>query len=237
MLHVRPTSANTNILRIKNVGQVSTRKRGSGAVTVGGIALHNLGVSSELASITPDSHCLVRRSNTGSAQTELWRHQNKILPSSRYWGRYWNCHILLGLEHRETQLRSFIACALHQIGWLIKDGMGAARSMQKSWKIHTQLQSENMKGRDHLEDLEVSGKAIRRYIQKFPDWPPGARTANGIALCHWVQLYHYFVSQSSEFCHHNHLCCFSTIIPKVSVYSVIDSVRKLLDTPSYWNGS
>jgi len=26
-------------------------------------------------------------------------------------------------------------------------------------------------------------------IQKFPDWPPGARTANGTALCHYVQLY------------------------------------------------
>jgi len=25
---------------------------------------------------------------------------------------------------------------------------------------------------------------IRWYIQKFPDWPPGARTANGIALWH-----------------------------------------------------
>jgi hypothetical protein len=25
---------------------------------------------------------------------------------------------------------------------------------------------------------------IRRCIQKFPDWPPGARTANGTALCH-----------------------------------------------------
>jgi len=25
-----------------------------------------------------------------------------------------------------------------------------------------------------------------------------------------VQLYRYFVSQSSEFCCHNHLCCFST---------------------------
>jgi len=36
-------------------------------------------------------------------------------------------------------------------------------------------------------------------IQKFPDWPPGARTANGPALCHYVQLYSYFVSQSREF--------------------------------------
>jgi len=32
-------------------------------------------------------------------------------------------------------------------------------------------------------------------LQKFPDWPTGARTANGTALCHWVQFYRYFVSQ------------------------------------------
>jgi hypothetical protein len=38
---------------------------------------------------------------------------------------------------------------------------------------------------------------------------PGARTANGTALCHYVQLYRYFVSQSSEFCRHKPLCCFS----------------------------
>jgi hypothetical protein len=42
--------------------------------------------------------------------------------------------------------------------------------------------------------------AIRRCIQKFMDWPPRARTGNGTALCHKVQLYRYFVSQSSEFC-------------------------------------
>jgi hypothetical protein len=47
----------------------------------------------------------------------------------------------------------------------------------------------------------------------FPDWPPGARTANSTALCHQVQLYHYFVSLSSEFYCHNPLCCFS-----ISVY-------------------
>jgi hypothetical protein len=35
---------------------------------------------------------------------------------------------------------------------------------------------------------------LRGCIQKFPDWPPGARTANGVAPCHYVQLYHYFVS-------------------------------------------
>jgi hypothetical protein len=27
-------------------------------------------------------------------------------------------------------------------------------------------------------------KEIRMCIQKFPDWPPGAITANGTALCH-----------------------------------------------------
>jgi hypothetical protein len=26
--------------------------------------------------------------------------------------------------------------------------------------------------------------AVREYIQKFPDWPPGARTASGTDLCH-----------------------------------------------------
>jgi len=27
-----------------------------------------------------------------------------------------------------------------------------------------------------------------------------------------VQLYHYFVNQSSDFCRHNPLCCFSTSV-------------------------
>jgi hypothetical protein len=54
------------------------------------------------------------------------------------------------------------------------------------------------------------GPNIRGCIQKFPDWLLGARTANGIALCHWVQLHRYFVNQSSEFFRHNPFCCFST---------------------------
>jgi hypothetical protein len=45
-------------------------------------------------------------------------------------------------------------------------------------------------------------------------------------------LYRYFVSQSSEFCRHN-LCVTSQRVFIVVVYFVIDSVRKLLDTPSY----
>jgi len=39
----------------------------------------------------------------------------------------------------------------------------------------------------------------RGCIQKFPDWPRGARTVNGTALCHKMQLYRYFMSQSSKF--------------------------------------
>jgi len=57
---------------------------------------------------------------------------------------------------------------------------------------------------------------IRGFIHKFPNWPSGARTANGTDLCYYVQFYLYFVSQSSEFCRHSLLCCFS-----ISVYFFI----------------
>jgi hypothetical protein len=53
---------------------------------------------------------------------------------------------------------------------------------------------------------------IRGCIQKFSDWPPGARTANGTVLCHYVQLHRYFMSQYSEFCSYNPLRCFSTSV-------------------------
>jgi len=76
------------------------------------------------------------------------------------------------------------------------------------------------------------GNVVRECIQKFTDWPPGARTANGIALCDYVQLYCHFVSQSSEFCRHNPLCCFSTSVYLCCLFRY-DLVRKLLDTPSY----
>jgi hypothetical protein len=69
--------------------------------------------------------------------------------------------------------------------------------------------------------------------QRFPDWPPGARLqmvqlfatrCSCIAIL-WVSLLSfaaitlYVASQR--------------VIPKVSVYLFIDSIRKLLDTPSY----
>jgi hypothetical protein len=69
---------------------------------------------------------------------------------------------------------------------------------------------------------------IRGCIQKFQDWPPGARTANGTALCHYMQLCRYFASQSSEFCRNNPLCCFSALfVVIVIVYFVMTQSGKL----------
>jgi hypothetical protein len=39
----------------------------------------------------------------------------------------------------------------------------------------------------HIQGINktaISRAHIRGCIQKFPDWPPGARPANGTALCH-----------------------------------------------------
>jgi len=49
---------------------------------------------------------------------------------------------------------------------------------------------------------------VKIWVHVFPS--DLARTANGVTVCHWVQFYRYFVSQSSEFCHRNPFCCFST---------------------------
>jgi hypothetical protein len=85
-------------------------------------------------------------------------------------------------------------------------------------------------------------------IQKLPDWPPGARTANGTALCHQVQLYRYFVSQSSEFCRHNPLCCLLTSIycckrifhyrlsPETYGYTICIFFLRFLSGKSRYNG-
>jgi hypothetical protein len=70
--------------------------------------------------------------------------------------------------------------------------------------------------------------ATRECIQRFPDWPPRARTVNGTALCHKMQLCRYFLSQSSEFCCHNPLCCFST-----SVYCCKRTLRYRLSPETF----
>jgi len=98
-------------------------------------------------------------------------------------------------------------------------------SRQKETKL-----SRNVGNVYHFETGVIT--TIRGFIQKFSDWPLGAKTANGTALCHYVQLYRYFMSQTSEFCCHNPLKDTATSNTK-GVYFVIDSVRKILDIPSH----
>jgi hypothetical protein len=84
-----------------------------------------------------------------------------------------------------------------------------------------------------LRVAHITPKAIIRWcIQKSPDWPPEARTANGTALCLQVQFYRYFVSQSVVIFAAINLCVASQRVFIVVVYFVIDSVRKLLDSSS-----
>jgi hypothetical protein len=88
----------------------------------------------------------------------------------------------------------------------------------------------------YLEAISIATKSyinavdleIRGFIQKFLDWPPGARTENGTALCHYVQLYRYFVSFSAT------TTCVASqrVFIIVSVCFFMDSVRRLLNTPS-----
>jgi hypothetical protein len=79
--------------------------------------------------------------------------------------------------------------------------------------------------------IEPGSLKNRGCIQKFPDWLPAARTANGTAISHYVQFYRYFVSQSSEFCRHSPLRCFLTSVYCYKLIFRYDLVRELLDTP------
>jgi hypothetical protein len=81
-------------------------------------------------------------------------------------------------------------------------------------------------------DVKKKKANIRGSIQKFPDRPPEARNKNSTALCHYVHFCCYFMSQCCEFCCHNHFVASQQVFIFVSVYFVIESVRKLLDTPS-----
>jgi hypothetical protein len=100
---------------------------------------------------------------------------------------------------------------LHTIGGLINSTIDpTGRSASAPFKL---IQYSSVHNTVHYAAtmFHCTGD-IRGYIQKFPDWPPGARTVNGTALCHQIQFYRYFVSQSSEFCRHKPLRCFSTSV-------------------------
>jgi hypothetical protein len=73
--------------------------------------------------------------------------------------------------------------------------------------------------------------SVRGCIHKFPDWPPGARTANGTApatRCSCIAILWVGVVSFAAIT----LCVASQQV-FIVVYFVIDSVRKLLDTLSY----
>jgi hypothetical protein len=76
-------------------------------------------------------------------------------------------------------------------------------------------------GEPHLASCSECLLNILGCIQKIPDWPPGAKTANGKALCHYAtrcSCIAIFVSQSSEFCRYNPLSCFSTSVCCLFLY-------------------
>jgi hypothetical protein len=67
---------------------------------------------------------------------------------------------------------------------------------RRNWEINTKMYvkvrgyegaswKELSQDRFHWQGLVLAGfRYIRGCIQKFPDWPPGAGTANGTAFCH-----------------------------------------------------
>jgi hypothetical protein len=76
-------------------------------------------------------------------------------------------------------------------------------------------------------------KHIRICIQKLPDWPPGARTANGTTHCHLVQLYAILWVSLVSFAAVTLCVASQRMYIVVSLCFVIDSVWKLCDTPWY----
>jgi len=90
------------------------------------------------------------------------------------------------------------------VSWIQKLTFGFQKGQKLSWLAEQLSASE--------EGLCSMQLVLYKVILKFPNWPPGARTANGTALCHYMLLYRYSASQSSEFCRHNPLRCFSTSV-------------------------
>jgi len=61
-------------------------------------------------------------------------------------------------------MRSFITCMLHQLllaDQIKKNSMGGASSTHKELKMHTKFQSGNLKGRNHLEDVDMDEIIIK----------------------------------------------------------------------------
>jgi hypothetical protein len=65
-----------------------------------------------------------------------------------------------------------------------------SRIQQMEWPLCNAPSRTHLKRKQQQKKLhETESRRLHRVlilwcIQKFPDWPPGARTANGTALCH-----------------------------------------------------
>jgi hypothetical protein len=64
----------------------------------------------------------------------------------------------------------------------------------------------------YIKTLVVQKNARTKVYPKVSGLTARSENCKCTALCHYVQLYRYFVSQSSEFCRHNPLCCLSTSV-------------------------
>jgi hypothetical protein len=87
----------------------------------------------------------------------------------------------------------------------------------------------------HYSHLTVRTAALLMFLSTKV-YPEVSGLATWSENCKWysgheVKLYRYFMCQSSEFCRHNPLCCFSTSV--CCCLFRYDSVRKLLDIYSY----
>jgi hypothetical protein len=60
----------------------------------------------------------------------------------------------------------------------------AYRILIEKKNLAKSVQLENREERHRKSEDTRERIDIRGCIQKFPDWLPGARTANGIVLCH-----------------------------------------------------
>jgi hypothetical protein len=86
----------------------------------------------------------------------------------------------------------------------------------------------------HLHTTQILHRMhykIRRCIQKFPNWPPGAWELQMVRLSATRCSCMLFVSQSSEFCHHNLCVASQRVIPKVRVYFIIIQSGNLFTHP------
>jgi hypothetical protein len=110
----------------------------------------------------------------------------------------------------------------------------AARLSETLVSCHNTTWRHNPEGVDLIPLFRCENLKSRntRYTRVYPNVSILAAKSKN---CKWYSSLPLdaVVSLFCEFCRHNPLCCFSRVFIVVSVYFVIDSVRKLLDTPSY----